>query len=103
MNVSTQSHGFCMNATRHEWHGKMKWKEDGVTVATNTDIYLHPSFWTLAAILGSGHKAALGLLINGIHNAIVISAFCYGDRVVPSEQSNMLPSTESPVYHLKMQ
>lgn len=55
------------------------------------------------AVLRSGCKTALGLLINGIQNAIVISAFFYADRVVLSEQSSMLPSTESPVYHLEMQ
>lgn len=48
VNVSPESsHGLWMNATQDEQHRKMKWKGDGVMVASNTDIYLHPSFWTL--------------------------------------------------------
>lgn len=72
-------------------------------VATNPDMYLHPSFWPLAAILEGKRKTWLALLINGIRKAAILSAFCYADGVVPSEQRSLLPSTESPVYHLEMQ
>lgn len=41
VNMSPQSsHGFWMNAIQNQQHGR---KEGGVMVATNTDLYLHPS------------------------------------------------------------
>lgn len=86
-----------------EQHGKIQWKEDRVTAATKYRHRPTPLILNTAVILRGRRKTELGSLINDIQNAVVISAFCYADRVEPFEQSSMLPSTESPVYHLEMQ